>query len=598
LTATGDIMGTPSYMAPEQASGVTVHLGPAVDVYALGAILYEMLTGRPPFLAEGPMETLLQVLQQDPVPPSQLAAKCPRDLETICLKCLHKQPAKRYASAADLADDVARFLAGQPIHARPVGAVERALKWVKRRPTQATLLAVSVLALALGGAGAAWYQVRLGKANAELEKANEELEKVNSDLRTSLDQEAKQRERNTKLLFLSMDNWSEYGEFVDREVASVPLLVPVGRKLAEARLPFYEKFVQQALPNDPKMRHRRAFALLEIGTIHLNASAFREAEQKFREATEVLDALVAEHPRSTEHRALRARAELAWGWLAQKQGKLAEAERRFRGVLRRQEEMERTGRQTTRDRRTAATVCYYLGSLAFDQRRYSEAERYWKRQVALLRTTPHAANDASWHYDLGTALGQIGDLYRHRAGSPLLLMLPAHPHLGSFWQQLATLPTSHAYAAIGLGYLREGLSHQRRAVRRSGGNPGPTYALGWMATILADLGNRLHDPAALAEAARGLEEAADGRGGGATGDIRALYLMAARHHLEAHAFLPTTDVRGREQRAQDAVRALVKAARSGFRGAQELRTSPIYEPLRRRKGFQQFLAELEKSLAK
>jgi eukaryotic-like serine/threonine-protein kinase len=155
-TRTGDLLGTPCYMAPEQTDGRLKQIGPATDVYALGAILYEVITGRAPFCAETAIETLMQVKNIEPVRPSRLRPELPRDLETICLKCLQKEPRKRYPSAEALADDLNRFLTDRPIQARPTSIAEHGLKWARRRPALATSLAALLLVTAFGLAVILW----------------------------------------------------------------------------------------------------------------------------------------------------------------------------------------------------------------------------------------------------------------------------------------------------------------------------------------------------------------------------------------------------------------------------------------------------------
>jgi eukaryotic-like serine/threonine-protein kinase len=147
LTVSGAIVGTASYMPPEQASARGAGLSPASDVYSLGAMLYELVTGRPPFRAETPLETLRQVLDCVPVSPRALNPKLPRDLETICLKCLAKEPRQRYASAEDLAEELARFIRGEPIIARPVGPLTRLARWAARHPIAAGLVATTAVLL-------------------------------------------------------------------------------------------------------------------------------------------------------------------------------------------------------------------------------------------------------------------------------------------------------------------------------------------------------------------------------------------------------------------------------------------------------------------
>src|SRR5262249_25479835 len=157
--------------------GKTKAIGPATDIYALGAILYEMLTGRPPFRAETALETLHQVKAVEPVPPSRLQPTSPRDLETITLKCLAKEPARRYQSAEELTEALQRWLEGRPIQARPVGVLERTLRWCRRNPKLAAAVAAASLFLVLGSLVSSLLAVR---AQREADRADGEATRAHA----------------------------------------------------------------------------------------------------------------------------------------------------------------------------------------------------------------------------------------------------------------------------------------------------------------------------------------------------------------------------------------------------------------------------------
>jgi WD40 repeat protein len=173
-TQTGTVLGTPSYMAPEQALGKSRDVGPTADVYALGAILYEMLTGRPPFRAETPLDTLMQVASEEPVPLSRLQPRLPQDLQTICMTCLQKEAHKRYLTAEGLADDLQRFIRGEPIAARPIGRLERVYKWARRRPAAAALVLLLFFTVVAGFTGVVWRWRLEAEQRARLEAAQQE----------------------------------------------------------------------------------------------------------------------------------------------------------------------------------------------------------------------------------------------------------------------------------------------------------------------------------------------------------------------------------------------------------------------------------------
>lgn len=187
VTQSGAVMGTPSYMAPEQAAGQSRTVGPAADVYSLGAILYECLTGRPPFKAETPLDTMLQVMTDDPVSPKRLQPRLPRDLVTICLKCLQKESRKRYGTATELAQDLRRFLEDKPITARPVGWPERTWRWCRRNPASASLGTLALAALIGGFLGMSWLWSRERLARSDADHARTLAETHANEIRAGME---------------------------------------------------------------------------------------------------------------------------------------------------------------------------------------------------------------------------------------------------------------------------------------------------------------------------------------------------------------------------------------------------------------------------
>ena len=290
-------------MAPEQAAG-RKDITTSVDVYSLGAILYELLTGQPPFQGASTVETLVQIRSQEPVPLQRLRAKLPRDLATICLKCLEKSPDRRYASAAALAQDLRAFLQGTPIQARQVGVVERAVKWARRRPTIAGLVSAVVMLTILGVAGIAW-QWRRAEHQAIVARQQ----------RNDADKERAESNRQSKL---AQANLNEARQVLDR-------LIGVGQQLyyqrgtelkgaaaLEQALKFYERFLDQD-PRDPAARFEAARAHVQVGWIQTQLGRWTQAEHRLHTAIAILQPLLIESPDDDVLRQQAAIAHLAWG---------------------------------------------------------------------------------------------------------------------------------------------------------------------------------------------------------------------------------------------------------------------------------------------
>ncbi len=278
-TRTGTIMGTPSYMSPEQASGQVRQMGPATDQYSLGAMLYEFLTGRPPFLAAKPIDTILQVLHEEPVPPRQLQTKLPVDLETICLKALQKEPSKRYASCLEFADDLARFSRGEPIRARPVGGPERLWRWCRRNPLVASLASIAGASIVIVAIVSAYSAVTVANKNSQLTTANAELLDLNRDLKLTneelkLSNEEKQR-RSERLQKYVQEVFIETNKL---NIQESPRVRDFKNDMMTRSLPLIDQ-IRDELPAGSQAEATMMFALQKLGNSYADQDKTAEAEQ-------------------------------------------------------------------------------------------------------------------------------------------------------------------------------------------------------------------------------------------------------------------------------------------------------------------------------
>jgi len=280
LTQIGELLGTPSYMAPEQIRGMPRQITPATDVYALGAILYEMLTGRPPFKGTTPLSTLDQVSSHEPLAPGRIQRHTPRDLETICLKCLAKDPRRRYGTAWELADDLRRFLDRQPILARPTPLWERAWKWSRRRPGAAGVLFFVVAATLLSAVVGVYYNARL-RAAARAARAAEQAAGASA--------KAADRQRNAAL-----NSLKELVFNVQEKLGQTPATRSIRQGVLNSAIAGLEEIARSTAESTPDLS--QAVAHQKLGDIFRVIGRSGDARRHYDRSRDLAEALLAPAP--------------------------------------------------------------------------------------------------------------------------------------------------------------------------------------------------------------------------------------------------------------------------------------------------------------
>jgi serine/threonine-protein kinase len=461
-TQTGAILGTPAYMAPEQAAGKRQEIGPAADVWALGAILYECLTGRPPFKAATLLETLEQVRTAEPIPPARLQPGLPRDLDTVCLKCLAKEPSRRYPTAQALAEDLGRFLAGEPIKARPVTRSERLLKWARRKPATAALVVVSLLSLLTLAAGALYHDAGLRRALAE---ARREHDRADANYREARD--------TVEHMLAGLDT---------RAMAGTPRLKELQKQERELALRFFEGVLRRIDSQDPEVRQDAARAYYHTATLQWELGQREAADENARQAASLLESLAAEQPDVTEHRSKLAYCYTLLGNLCEGPGWEARARPFFVRALAIREELARAQPDEFRWQAELAVGYHNLGQLYIFEKRYDDATREYERAIGLrrriVRDQPsevgHQVRLAENYQNLGLAHGAAGRSaeaaanYR-QAEEVLRPLADAHPANAEYALPLAATYTNWGNQLAETGKAAEALPLLQRAVALADG---------------------------------------------------------------------------------------------------------------------------------
>ena len=401
LTRTHTVLGSPSYMAPEQAEADSGRVGAPTDVYALGAILYELLAGRPPFRAATALETLAQVKGADPVPPSRFQPGLPRDVETICLKCLEKDPARRYPTADALAEDLRRFRAGESILARPAPPWERAWKWARRRPSRAAAVAAGAAAVALLLGGGLYYNTRLRDAVDQARRAERAAE-ANARVAAASARDAV-AQRNLALKALDQ---LVFG--VQEKLKDLPATRAARQGLLATAIAGLDEIGRRAEASAPDLS--RAVAHQKLGDIFRQLGHAEEARRQYEQSRRLAEALAAKEPADLAIAECLRAAALGFGTLELKAGRFAASKAEFRRAVGDSEAI--VGAEPGRDGARIGLLDAYLQlgrAYAFSQE-WEEADAWFRKLHDLAaRWAREVPADPRYQDMLATSYRKLGD---------------------------------------------------------------------------------------------------------------------------------------------------------------------------------------------
>jgi tetratricopeptide (TPR) repeat protein len=621
LTLNGTLVGTPRYMSPEQAEATRRPVDHRTDVYSLGATLYELLARRPAFEGRTPQEVVTQILDRDPLAPRRHNPAVPRDLETIVLKAMAKRPEDRYPSARDLAEDLRRWLRLEPVRARRIGLVGRAVRWGRRNPALAGLTATLLTVVTVGLLGVL-FQWRMAEVQRERALAAEQQARRNhaeaeahlaqaQHLQEAVDHERAQAEANYHKARQAVDDY--FTRVAENWLQNAPGQEPLRRQLLEDALRYYQRFIQERA-DDPALRAELAAAYQRVAQITRQIGRHEDALAAQQRAQTLYEHLVRAHPTAAGYQASLAASQQHLGELYRSLGQPAEAEQALRQAVELQQKLVREQPAVPEYQNQLAQGYSHLAALCHDTGRRNEAEltsrralTIWERLAATHPAVPEYRNSlAASHCQLASLAHAAGRLEQAEAAYRQALTLQEklaldRPTLPLHRQEIAGLHQAlgELYAATDRRPQAEEAQHRALALRERLVRDHPAVlayqrdlALSYRQLGLLQLQTGRH-----AEALRHGQQA------------RALQEKLVHEHPNVVAYrselartfallgrILTALGRGAEGSEQQkyldqAVETLRRALELGYADVEQLRKDPDLAPLRAREDFPKLLNE-------